>query len=120
MTRMNQTSPTAEDMDSPIRALHSLRTAQVMCIATRLKDVMAEWSFEPHESCDGQLSLLLDHPVRDLTIVVDRNSAGILVSVMVGDELQAASYPCGSVAEAVDAIQAAAGDAGVEAARQTA
>lgn len=120
MASMIQSSLISDDQHSPIRALHSLREAQVSTIAAGLKNLVLDWAIERHESCDGHLSLMLIHAEQDATIVVDREPRGIFVSLVQGDELQVRSQPCLSEAEAIDAIKVIVGEHPQSDARHTA
>ena len=96
----------SNDANSPIRALHSLRDDQASSILVGLKPLSMEWSIEQHEGCDGHLSLVLVHPSRDRTIIVNRDPAGVQVSTMEEDELQAGTRHYQSIGEVIEAVKA--------------
>ena len=98
----------ADDTLSPIRALGSLTLAQADQIVAGLSSLAKTWDIERHESCDGHLSLLLAHAERDITIIVDRDSTGIRISIMVGDQIYASRQHNAITGDAVSAIKASA------------
>ena len=120
MASMIQLVQASDDTTSPIRALHSLRDGQVASILGGLMSLRSEWCIERHESCDGHLSIMFVHLIRDTTIVVDRDASGILLNVMLDDELQASPRRCSSIIEVVDALKIIAGSIGPSDTRHTA
>ena len=94
---------------SPIRALHSLCETQATSIVNGLGSLAGTWEIERHESCDGHLSLVLTHTACDTTIIVGRDSAGIHVSLMLGDELHAIPERHTSTANVIIALKDLAG-----------
>lgn len=97
------------DTTSPICALHSLCETQATNIVTGLGSLAGAWDIERHESCDGHLSLMLTHTTCDTTIIVGRDSAGIHVSPMFGDELHATPERHTSTANVIIALKDLAG-----------
>ena len=100
---------TYAEATSPIRALHSLCETQATSIVTGLGSLASTWDIERHESCDGHLSLILTHTICDTAIIVGRDSAGIHVSLMLGDELHATSERHISIANVVTILKDLAG-----------
>ena len=117
---MTQTIEIAADHTaSPIRALHSLTPAQADQIVAGLSSLAAAWTIERHESCDGQLSLVISCPADDIdlilthasdtSLVVDRNANGIRVSLMLGDALHTTPERHTSITSVVRALKDLAG-----------
>ncbi len=104
----------ADDTLSPVRALHSLTPAHVDQIVAGLSSLTPVWSIERHESCDGQLSLLVGHAACDATILVDRDQAGINVSLMLGDRLHTSQYRYTTTSDTIGAIKTIAATPAVE------
>ena len=90
MTQATQIA--ADDTLSPVRALHSLTSAQASQIVAGLSSLAGTWDIERHESCDGQLSLLIAHATHDTTLVVERDSTGITVSLMLADQIHTSQH----------------------------
>ena len=112
MHRMSVTIPALEiaaDTTSPIRALHSLCETQVTSIVSGLGSLAGTWEIERHENCDGHLNLVLIHTACDTAIIVGRDSAGIHVSLMPGDELHTTPERHTSTANVVTALKELAG-----------
>jgi len=99
----------ADDTLSPLRALNSLTPAHVDQIVAGLSSLATSWTVARHESCDGQLSLLVAHAGHDITLVVDRDHAGIGVSVMNGDEMHISGERHNSVSSIVQTLKDLAG-----------
>jgi len=97
------------DTTSPIRALHSLCEAQATSIVTGLGSFAGTWDIGRHESCDGHLSLVLTHTICGTTIIVGRDSAGIHVSLMPGDELHTTPERHTNTANVVNVVKDLAG-----------
>ena len=107
---MTQAFQIADDHTaSPLRALHSFTPAQADQIVAGLSSLAAAWTIERHESCDGQLSIVLMRHGCDTTLVVDRDAGGIHVSFLIGDKLQTAFKRHTSIASVVAALKALAG-----------
>ena len=109
---MSATIPTIEiaaDTTSPIRALHSLCETQATTIVTGLGSLAGTWDIERHESCDGHLSIVINHTICYTAVIIGRDSAGIHVSLMLGDELRTSSYRYASTDAALNAVKAIAG-----------
>ena len=85
---MTQATAHADSL-SPFRALHSLVPVQADQIVASLSSLATSWNIERHESCDGQLSLVLTHNSDDTTLVVGRDVGGIHVHLMHGDVMHA-------------------------------
>ena len=96
----------ADDTISPVRALNSLTSAQADQIIAGLSNLAHAWDIERHESCDGLLSLVLTHARHDTTIIVDRDLAGIHVSLMLGDQIHLSQQRYATNGNAVAAIKA--------------
>ena len=104
---MTQASQIAEDDTlSPVRALNSLTTAQGDQIVAGLSSLVAAWIITRHESCDGQLSLLITQADQDTAIIVDRDSTGISVSLMNGDQIHTGQHRYRTISDTVAAIKA--------------
>lgn len=74
---MFQTAPQPA-RTSPLRALHSLRKADVLTAEAALVLLGPEWSLTRHETCDGHLMLLLTTDSdEDRVFALDRSAAGI-------------------------------------------
>ena len=109
MRTLIHTTEIDADTASPIRALHSLYETQATSIVTGLGSLAGAWDIERHESCDGYLSLVLTHTACDSAIIVGRDSAGIHVSLMLGDELHATPERHTSTADVVTVLKDLAG-----------
>lgn len=103
------TEITADHTVSPVRALHSLTAAQVDQIVAGLSSLVVAWTIERHESCDGQLSLVLTHHSDDTSLVVDRSARGIHISLMLGDALHIIPERHTSIASVVATLKDLAG-----------
>ena len=99
----------ADDTLSPLRALNSLTPAQADQIVAGLSSLATAWTIARHESCDGQLTLLVAHAAHDTTLVVHRDSTGITVSLMNGDEIRSLDGRHDSTASVVHALKDLAG-----------
>lgn len=108
-----------DDTLSPLRALGSLSPVHADQIVAGLSSLAATWNIERHESCDGQLSLLVSHAHRDATIIVDRDHAGIHVSLLLADQFNTSLHRYATTGEAVAAIKAIATAPAVEPQRHT-
>ena len=107
---MTETIRIAEDDTvSPFRALNSLTPAQADQIAAGLSSLATAWTIARHESCDGQLSLLVAHAAHDTTLVVDRDTTGINVTVMNGDTMHSPAGRHDSIASVVRSLKDLAG-----------
>ena len=105
---------------SPLRALHSLTDGQIAKLTAGLSCLSSCWSFERHESCDGHLRLMLMHPTRDTTVVVERDPSGIAVGLMLGDALQPGVRHASAVAGAIELVKAIVGEVRSDDTRHTA
>lgn len=111
----------ADDTLSPVRALNSLTSAQAGRIVAGLSSLAGTWDMDRHESCDGQLSLLLAHTEQDdTTLVVDRDQNGIHVSLMLGDQVHPSEQRYRTTSDTVAAIKAIASSPTLEGQRHTA
>ena len=108
-----------DDTLSPVRALNSLTSAQTDQIVAGLSSLATSWIVARHESCDGQLSLLVSHADRDATIIVDRDHAGIHVSLLLRDQLHTSQHRYATTGDTVAAIKAIAAAPAVEPQRHT-
>ena len=73
---------------TPIRALHSLTSAQVASVAATLGRMPTPWSLDEHEGYDGDLTLILtpsEHQAR-LSFALWRTHAGFHLCTMRDDE----------------------------------
>ena len=104
---MTQATHIASDHTlSPVRALHSLTAAQTDQIVVGLSSLTPAWHIERHESCDGYLSLLVAHSTHDTTIIVDRDSSGIHVSLLLSDQVHTSQHRFATLSDTVSAIKA--------------
>ena len=106
------------DTHSPIRAMHSLSQVQALGILAGLVSLPKAWSVEPHESCDGHLSLVISDTVEDTTLIVDQDAKGLRVGFMMGDELHSSQTRYPSVNAAVRAVTEFAGNSNTATATQ--
>ena len=90
---------------SPLRALCSLTSAQAAQVVAGLSSLAGTWNIERHESCDGHLSLLVSHTACEATILVDRDHAGIHVSLVLADTIHTSEHRHPTTGEAVFAIK---------------
>ena len=90
---------------SPIRALHSLTSAQVASVAAALSRMPTPWSLDEQEGYDGDLTLILtpseDQP--DLSVALWRTPAGFHLCAMRDDE-QISSDVLASIDEVIRVI----------------
>ena len=114
MTQDQTIQIAADDTLSPVRALHSLTPAHVDQIVAGLSSLAPAWSIERHESCDGHLSLLVGHAACDATILVDRDHAGINVSLMLGDKFHTSRHRFAITSDTIGAIKTIAATPSVE------
>jgi hypothetical protein len=91
---------------SPIRALHSLTEAQAWTLTRALEGLSGDWKVERQESYDGNLCLVLLPELNhsDLTLAVNRDGAGLHLSVL-HEDTYTAHGAFDEVAELVEAIQ---------------
>lgn len=90
---------------SPLRALGSLTSAQADQVVAGLSSLAGTWDITRHESCDGYLSLLVAHAAHDTTLLVERDTRGIRVSLVLGDQVHPGTHRYSSTSNAVAAIK---------------
>jgi len=106
MTQATHATPVADDHTlSPLRALGSLTSAQANQIVAGLSSLAGTWGIERHESCDGHLSLLVTHTAHDTTLLVERDTRGIRISLVLGDTVHPGTHQYASTSNAVSAIK---------------
>jgi hypothetical protein len=94
------------DAFSPVRALHSLREADVDALRQGFAESQEPWSLDRHESYDGDLSVMLTPPGdAAATLVVSRDEDGFHLAASRGDEYQSLGS-FGSVTSVVSAVSA--------------
>ena len=94
------------DTHSPLRALHSLRETDVDALRQGFAENQEEWSFDRHESYDGDLTVMLT-PADEAepVLVVSRDEEGFHLAASRGDEYQPLGS-FGSVTSVVSAMSA--------------
>lgn len=94
------------DTLSPLRALHSLREADIDALRQGFSEDQEEWSFDRHESYDGDLTVIVTPPDEpEAILVVSRDEDGFHLAASRGDEYQnLGSF--GSVTSVVSAMSA--------------
>jgi hypothetical protein len=94
------------DTLSPLRALYSLREADVDALRQGFSENQEAWSFDRHESYDGDLTVMLTPPDEaEPTLVVSRDEGGFHLAANRGDDYQdLGSF--GSVTSVVSAMSA--------------
>ena len=90
---------------SPLRALGSLTSAQANQIVAGLSSLAGTWGIERHEGCDGHLSLLVTHAAPDPPLLVERDTRGIRISLVLGDTVHPGTHRYSSTSNAVAAIK---------------
>lgn len=106
MTQATHVTPIADDhARSPLRALGSLTSAQADQVVAGLSSLAGTWDIARHESCDGHLSLLVTHTAHDTTLLVERDTSGICISLVLGDMVHASEHRYKTTSDTVAAIK---------------
>lgn len=106
MTKATHAIRIADDhARSPLRAMGSLTSAQANQIVAGLSSLAGTWDIERHESCDGHLSLLVAHTAHDTSLLVERDTHGIRLSLVLGDQVHPGTHRYASTSHAVSAIK---------------
>jgi len=95
----------ADHARSPLRAIGSLTSAQADQVVAGLSSLAGTWDIARHESCDGHLSLLVAHTAHDTTLLVERDTRGLHVSLVLADTVHPGTHRYATTGEAVSALK---------------